>query len=102
MKLGPKMNAAGRKFPNIKHQISNKSQAANYKFQTRKALFIFRKVDSKIPSFGYWIFGNWILPFDVAQGGEPVEPIEICNLVLGVFLSILGPSDLGHPTSDLF
>ena len=25
-------------------------------------------------------FGHWLLPFDVAQGGELVEPFEICDL----------------------
>ena len=30
-------------------------------------------------------FGIWILPFDWAQGGEPVEPFVICCLVLGIF-----------------
>jgi hypothetical protein len=28
----------------------------------------------------------WILPFDLAQGGELVEPFVICELVLGIFL----------------
>jgi hypothetical protein len=28
--------------------------------------------------------GIWILPFDLAQGGELVEPFVICNLVLGI------------------
>jgi hypothetical protein len=27
----------------------------------------------------------WILPFDLAQGGELVEPFVICELVLGIF-----------------
>jgi hypothetical protein len=31
-------------------------------------------------------FGNWGLPFDYAQGGELVEPFEICFLVLGIFM----------------
>jgi hypothetical protein len=31
----------------------------------------------------------WILPFDLAQGGELVEPFVICDLVLGIF-SIIG------------
>jgi len=25
-------------------------------------------------------FGHWDLPFDLAQGGEPVEPFDICDL----------------------
>jgi hypothetical protein len=29
-------------------------------------------------------FRIWILPFDMAQGGEPVEPFVICYLVLGL------------------
>ncbi len=32
-------------------------------------------------------FGHWILPFDVAQGGEPVEPFVICYLVLRIYLT---------------
>jgi hypothetical protein len=31
-------------------------------------------------------FGHWNLPFDLAQGGELVEPFEICILVLGDFI----------------
>jgi hypothetical protein len=27
----------------------------------------------------------WILPFDLAQGGELVEPLGICQLVLEIF-----------------
>ena len=30
-------------------------------------------------------FGHSYLPFDLAQGGELVEPFEICILVLGIF-----------------
>jgi hypothetical protein len=30
-------------------------------------------------------FGHWYLPFDLAQGGELVEPFEICILVLEIF-----------------
>ena len=31
-----------------------------------------------------FFFGHWILPFDVAQGGELVESFVICYLVLGI------------------
>ena len=35
--------------------------------------------------FGSLEFGIWILPFDLAQGGELVEPFDICYLMLGIF-----------------
>jgi hypothetical protein len=28
--------------------------------------------------------GIWILPFDLAQGSEIVEPFAFCHLVLGI------------------
>jgi hypothetical protein len=31
----------------------------------------------------------WNLPFDMAQGGELVEPFEIWFLVLGIFMIFL-------------
>jgi hypothetical protein len=34
--------------------------------------------------FGILNLGDWDLPFDMAQGGEPVEPFEIWFLVLGI------------------
>ena len=34
-------------------------------------------------------FGHWDLPFDWAQGGELVEPFDICFLVLVIFIIIL-------------
>ena len=34
--------------------------------------------------FGSLEFGIWILPFDLAQGGELVEPFDICYLMLGI------------------
>ena len=36
--------------------------------------------------FGILNLGHWILPFDLAQGGEPVEPFAIWFLVLGIFM----------------
>jgi hypothetical protein len=30
-------------------------------------------------------FGHCDLPFDLAQGGELVEPFEFCNLLFGIF-----------------
>jgi hypothetical protein len=27
---------------------------------------------------------HWVLPFDIAQGGEPVEPFSISNFVLRI------------------
>lgn len=35
---------------------------------------------TKIPNF--WVIENWNLPFDWAQGGEPVEPFAIWCLAL--------------------
>jgi hypothetical protein len=35
--------------------------------------------------FGSLVLGIWILPFDLAQGGELVEPFVIYYLVLGIF-----------------
>jgi hypothetical protein len=35
--------------------------------------------------FGSFEIGIWILPFELAQGGELVEPFVICHLVLGIF-----------------
>ena len=34
--------------------------------------------------FGILNLGHWDLPFDFAQGGEPVEPFAIWFLVLGL------------------
>ncbi len=31
-------------------------------------------------AFGILNLGHWNLPFDLAQGGEPVEPFVICDL----------------------
>jgi hypothetical protein len=36
--------------------------------------------------FGILNLGHWNLPFDLAQGGELVEPFEIWFLVLGIFM----------------
>ena len=37
--------------------------------------------------FGYLNFGHWDLPFDLAQGGELVEPFDIWNLIFGISMS---------------
>ena len=37
--------------------------------------------------FGILNFGHWNLPFDLAQGGEPVEPFEIWFLVLEISMA---------------
>jgi hypothetical protein len=34
-------------------------------------------------------FGHWHLPFDLAQGGELVEPFGIWFLVLGFFMIVI-------------
>ena len=39
-----------------------------------------------IYGFRIWNFGHWNLPFDWAQGGELVEPFDIC--VLGFVISV--------------
>ena len=36
--------------------------------------------------FGILHLGHWNLPFDLAQGGEFVEPFDIWILVLEIFL----------------
>jgi len=36
-------------------------------------------------AFGILNLGHWNLPFDWAQGGEIVEPFDICFLMLGIF-----------------
>jgi hypothetical protein len=46
------------------------------------------QIQNLFESLGFRI---WILPFDMAQGGEPVEPFVICYLVLGIF-SIMNAS----------
>jgi hypothetical protein len=35
--------------------------------------------------FGILNFGHCDLPFDLAQGGEPVEPFDICVLLFDFF-----------------
>jgi hypothetical protein len=35
--------------------------------------------------FGFLNFGHCDLPFDLAQGGELVEPFGICDLLFGIF-----------------
>ena len=34
--------------------------------------------------FGISNFGHCDLPFDLAQGGELVEPFDICDLLFGI------------------
>jgi len=48
--------------PNSKHQITNKSQIPILNDQN---------------GFGISNFGHCYLPFDLAQGGELVEPFDI-------------------------
>jgi hypothetical protein len=36
--------------------------------------------------FGILNFGLCDLPYDLAQGGELVEPFDICDLLFGIFL----------------
>ena len=56
---------------NYKHQIPMKSQIPIFKHKVR---------------FGTLNFNHCDLPFDLAQGGELVEPFEIWFLVLGIFM----------------
>jgi len=35
--------------------------------------------------FGILNLNHWDLPFDLAQGGELVEPFGICDLVFGIY-----------------
>ena len=53
------------KISNSKHQITNKFQIPILNDQNR---------------FGISNFGHCDLPFDLAQGGELVEPFDICDL----------------------
>ncbi len=39
-------------------------------------------------------FGHCYLPFDLAQGGELVEPFEICDLLFGIFSCSSTPKQL--------
>jgi len=41
-------------------------------------------------------FGHCDLPFDIAQGGELVEPFGICVLLFGIFLIADTFSSLQH------
>ncbi len=38
-----------------------------------------------IKTFEILNFGHCDLPFDFAQGGEPVEPFDICDLLFGIY-----------------
>jgi hypothetical protein len=58
------------KITNLKHQITNKSQIPIPNDRNR---------------FGILNFGHCDLPFDLTQGGELVEPFEICDLLFGIF-----------------
>jgi hypothetical protein len=58
------------KITNPKHQISIKSQIPIFKHKGH---------------FGILNFGHCYLPFDLAQGGEHVEPFDICDLLFGIF-----------------
>ena len=41
------------------------------------------KIKSQL--FGILNFGHCVLPFDLAQGGEPVEPFGICVLLFEIY-----------------
>ena len=41
------------------------------------------------PLFEILNLGHWDLPFDLAQGGELVEPFEIWFMVLGIFTNFI-------------
>ena len=40
--------------------------------------------------FGILNSGHWDLPFNLAQGGEPVEPFVICDLLFGISSASVG------------
>jgi hypothetical protein len=64
------LHRTANEITNNKTQIPNKSQ----------------NTMNQIPNvFESLEIGIWILPFDLAQGGELVEPFVICYLVLGIF-----------------
>jgi hypothetical protein len=33
--------------------------------------------------------GHYYLPFDLAQGGELVEPFDICDLLFGIYIPLV-------------
>jgi hypothetical protein len=68
--------------PSTKFQINLKSQYP----MTKMVLGILESL-----FFVFWIsnFGHCDLPFDDAQGGEPVEPFDICDLVLGILFILI-------------
>jgi hypothetical protein len=47
-------------------------------------------------------FGHWYLPFDVAPGGEPVEPFEIYFLVLGILMIFIEQVTFVKSVNSLF
>ena len=55
----------------------DKPEITNYKHQITNKI--------KIQLFGILNFGHCDLPFDLAQGGELVEPFGICDLLFGIF-----------------
>jgi hypothetical protein len=60
-------------YPSIaKYQIPSTKLQTNIKFQ-----YSMTKTKNR---FGISNFGHCYLPFDLAQGGELVEPFDICDL----------------------
>ncbi len=59
-----------------KYQISSTKLQTNLKFQ-----YSMTKTQNR---FGISNFGHCDLPFDLAQGGELVEPFVICDLLFGI------------------
>jgi len=70
-----------RKISNSKHQITNKSQIPILNDQNRFGILKLgtrpQGGESKRSADN---FGHCYLPFDLAQGGELVEPFDICDL----------------------
>ena len=52
--------------------------------------------------FGILNLGHWNLPFDLAQGGELVEPFEIWFLALGIFMSFTKQATFLYSVNYLF
>jgi len=61
--------------------VSNKSQNPNPNDQNLQGICF-----GHIEKFGILNFGHWDLPFDLAQGGELVEPFDIWILAFVIFV----------------
>ena len=69
------------KISNNKHQITNKFQISISNDQNS----LICSFSDILSMFGILNFGHYDLPFDLAQGGELVEPFDICDLEFPVY-----------------